>query len=125
MRSPFDYAVIRVVPRIEREEFVNAGVVVFARTRDYLCARFALDPARVRALDPQADLAAIERHLTAIAAVCLGDPAAGTIAQLPRPDRFHWLVAPRSTIIQPGPVHAGLTDDPDATLRELVVRLVG
>ena len=124
MASPFDYAVIRVVPRIEREEFVNAAVIVFARTADYLGCACALDEARVLALDPTADLAAIRRHLAGIAAVCEGAAAAGPIGQLPRPDRFHWLTTPRSTLLQPSPVHAGMTDDPAATLAHLVEKLV-
>ena len=124
MASPFDYAVIRVVPRIEREEFVNAAVIVFARTLEYLGCACALDEARVLAIDPSADLAAIRRHLDGIAAICDGDASAGTIAQLPRPDRFHWLTTPRSTLLQPSPVHAGMTDDPAATLAHLVARLV-
>ncbi|HSN26295.1 MAG TPA: DUF3037 domain-containing protein [Kofleriaceae bacterium] len=124
MASPFDYAVIRVVPRIEREEFVNAGVIVFARTLDYLRCACALDEARVLALDPTADLAAIRRHLAGISAVCDGAAAAGPIGRLPRPDRFHWLTTPRSTLLQPSPVHAGMTDDPAATLAHLVEKLV-
>jgi hypothetical protein len=122
--SPFTYAVIRVVPRIEREEFVNAGVIVLARTRGYLGCAIDLDTSRVRALDPTADLAAIGRHLDAIRAVCAGDPAGGPIAALPMPDRFHWLTAPRSTILQPSTVHSGMTADPEATLRDLAARLV-
>ena len=124
MASPFDYSVIRVVPRVEREEFVNAGVIVFARTLDYLGCACDLDEDRLRALDPASDISAIRRHLAAVEAICTGDRAAGTIAQLPRPERFHWLTTPRSTLIQPSPVHAGMTDDPAATLRELVARLV-
>jgi hypothetical protein len=113
-----------VVPRIEREEFVNAGVIVFARTRDYLGCAIALDATRVRALDPTADLAAIGRHLDAVRAVCAGDPAGGAIAALPRPERFHWLTAPRSTVLQPSTVHSGMTADPAATLADLTKRLV-
>lgn len=124
MASPFVYAVVRVVPRIEREEFVNAGVIVFARTLDFLACAIDLDEARLRALDPAADVAAIRHHLAALAAVCAGEAGGGPIAALPAPDRFHWLAAPRSTIIQPSTVHAGVTDDPAATLRDLVGRLV-
>ena len=124
MASPFDYAVIRVVPRIEREEFVNAGVIVFARTLDYLGCACALDEARVLAIDPSADLAAIRRHLAGISAVCDGAAIAGPIGKLPRPDRFHWLTTPRSTLLQPSPVHAGMTEDPAATLAHLVDKLV-
>lgn len=124
MASPFDYAVIRVVPRIEREEFVNAGVIVFARTLDYLGCACALDETRVLALDPAADLAAIRRHLAGIAAICDGAASAGPIGRLPRPDRFHWLTTPRSTLLQPSPVHAGMTEDPASTLAHLVEKLV-
>jgi hypothetical protein len=124
VRSPFDYAVLRVVPRVEREEFVNAGVIVHARTRDFLACACALDEARVRCLDPTADLAAIARHLAAVRAVCDGDVTAGAIARLPKPERFHWLVAPRSTLIQTSAVHGGLTEDPIATVHQLIARLV-
>lgn len=124
MASPFDYAIIRVVPRVEREEFVNAGVIVFARTLDYLGCACALEDARVIALDPTADLAAIRRHLAGIEGICTGDAKAGAIAQLPRPDRFHWLTTPRSTLIQPSPVHSGMTDDPASIQRELIARYV-
>jgi hypothetical protein len=124
-RAPFDYAVIRIVPRVEREEFVNAGVIVFARTRDYLACAIAFDAARVRALDAGADVAAFERHLDAFRAVCDGTAAGGPVAALARADRFHWLTAPRSTVIQTSVVHAGMTADPAATLRDLIGRLVG
>ena len=124
MASPFDYAIVRVVPRVEREEFVNAGVIVFARTLDYLACACALDPARVRALDPGVELDAIARHLAAVEAICRGDAAGGPVAAWPRPDRFHWLVAPRSTLIQTSPVHTGMTEDPAATLADLLARRV-
>jgi hypothetical protein len=103
---------------------VNAGVIVYARTRDFLACAIALDAARVRALDPTADLAAIERALDGVRAVCAGDAAGGAVAALPFPDRFHWLTAPRSTMIQTSTVHAGITTDPAATLRDLAARYV-
>jgi hypothetical protein len=118
-RAPFAYAVIRVVPRVEREEFINAGVVLFSRPRRYLGARVRLDAARVRALWPGVDLEAVERQLEVIRLVAAGDPAGGAIALLPPAERFGWLSAPSSTVVQPGPVHAGLAHDPDAALNQL------
>jgi hypothetical protein len=117
--SSFEYAVFRVVPRVEREEFVNAGVILYCRERDYLAARVEIDEPRLRALWPAADLALIGQHLAAIPDLCAGDPAAGPIAKLSQRDRFQWLTAPRSTIIQVSPVHAGLCDDPRHALDEL------
>ena len=123
--SPFQYAIVRVVPRVERGECVNAGVVLFCRPRRFLAARVALDAARVRALAPEADLEAVRDHLDAFARIAAGDPQAGPMAALPPSERFHWLVAPSSTVIQCSPVHTGLTDDPPGELERLVARLVG
>ena len=123
-RSSFDYAVVRVVPRVDREEFVNAGVVLFCLERDYLGAGVELDPARVRALDPGADLATIEQHLAVIPRVCAGGPEAGPIGKLSARERFHWLVAPRSTVLQLSPVHAGLCEDPAQALEHLMDTMV-
>jgi hypothetical protein len=120
----FDYAVLRVVPRVEREEFVNAGVVLFCLARDFLDARTELDPARVRALDPAADLALIAEHLDAFARVCRGGEGSGPIGKLSPRERFHWLVAPRSTVLQLSPVHSGVCDDPARALERLVERIV-
>jgi hypothetical protein len=120
----FDYAVVRVVPRVEREEFVNAGVILFCLERDFLGARIELDPARVRALWPEADLATIEEHLAAVPRVCAGGEGSGPIGRLSLRERFHWLVAPRSTMVQVGPVHAGLCDDPERALDDLVAAMV-
>jgi len=120
----YDYAVIRVVPRVERGEQINAGVIVSCPTADYLAARVALDEARLRALAPDADLAEIEQALAIIPLIAAGDPRGGPIAALPRSERFHWLVAPRSAIIQPSVVHTGLCDDPEAALDQLLTRLV-
>lgn len=103
----YDYAVIRVVPRVEREEFVNVGVIVSCPPRDYLDARIEIDEPRLLALDPKLDLEAIRAHLASIPAICAGGPEAGPIGRLSRRERFHWLVAPRSTIIQTSPVHTG------------------
>lgn len=124
MPRPFDYAIIRVVPRVERGEQINAGVVVSCPTAGYLGARVELDPARLRALAPDADLAEIEQALAIIPLIAAGDPKGGPIAALPRSERFHWLVAPRSAIIQPSVVHTGICDDPEAVLEQLLARLV-
>jgi hypothetical protein len=124
-RAPFAYATIRVVPRVEREEFVNVGVVLFSRPRKFLGVEARLDGDRLRALWSELDLDAIERQLDVIRLVIAGDPAGGAVAHLPAAERFGWLSAPASTILQPGPVHAGLADDPAATLRDLFADLVG
>lgn len=120
----YDYAVIRVVPRVERGEFVNVGVVLFCRSRRYLCAKIELDRRRLGALAPDLDPAEIEPYLQAIPRVCEGGEAAGPIGRLSPAERFHWLVAPRSTVIQPSPVHSGLTSDPEAALEDLMNDLV-
>jgi hypothetical protein len=122
--SPYDFAVIRIVPRVEREEFVNAGVVVFCPTRKFLKARVEIDELRLRALWPPLDIPLLRQHLEPFPAICAGDPDAGPIANRPLRERFHWVVAPRSTMIQISPVHAGLCDSPDAVLDELFVKLV-
>jgi hypothetical protein len=121
---PFQYAIIRVVPRVERGECLNAGVVLLCRPRRYLAARVALDPARLAALAPDVDPATIEEHLAAVERVAAGDPEAGPIARLGQGERFHWLVAPSSTVIQPSEVHPGLCDDPADELDHLFDRLV-
>lgn len=127
-REPFDYAVVRVVPHVEREEFVNVGVVLHAPTSRFLaCALGDADPAvlvRLRALAPDLDLAAVTRHLGAFRAVCNGEPTAGPIGTLPPSERFHWLVAPRSTIVQTSAVHGGVAADPRAALADLYGHLV-
>jgi hypothetical protein len=124
-RSPFQYAIVRVVPHVERGERINAGVVLLCRPRRYLGARTRLDDERLRALDPSCDPAAVRPHLEAIERIAAGDPAGGPIAALGLAERFHWLVAPASTIIQPSEVHTGLTDDPAAELDALFAALVG
>jgi hypothetical protein len=120
----YDYAVIRVVPRVERAEFVNAGVVLSCHAARFLHARIALDEARLRALDGAVDLDMVRRHLAAIPAICAGGPHSGPIGQLPLRARFHWLTAPRSTIIQTSPVHTGRCADPAAALEHLLQRMV-
>ncbi|HWD70760.1 MAG TPA: DUF3037 domain-containing protein [Solirubrobacteraceae bacterium] len=122
--EPFQYAVLRVVPRVEREEFLNVGVIVFCRTRQYLAARIALDPRRIRALAPDIDLDAVREHLDARVRIAAGDADAGPIAALSQSERFHWLVAPASTIIQTSSVHSGLCDEPEAVLDRLFGQLV-
>lgn len=124
MAEPFSYAVVRLVPAIERGEQINVGVIVFCRPLDFLGARTELDEERVRALGRDLDVDAARRHLAALERVAAGDPAAGPIAALDTTARFHWLVAPSSTIIQPSEVHTGLCDDPGGCLDELFERLV-
>jgi DUF3037 family protein len=120
----YSYAVVRVVPRVERGEFLNVGVVVFSRELDFLGARFVVDAGRLRSLAPGVDFSAIERHLTTFAAIAEGEAAGGPIAALPKPERFHWLVAPRSTMIQTSPVHVGRGDDGERALEDLLSELV-
>lgn len=121
---PFAYAAIRVVPRVEREEFINTGVVLFARSRRFLGVRTHLDPQRLRALWPGIDVQGVGRQLQVLQLVAAGDPNGGAIARLPPFERFGWLTAPASTVVQPGPVHGGLTRDPEAALEELFAELV-
>jgi hypothetical protein len=116
--------VIRVVPRVDRGEFVNAGVIVHARTLGFLGVRLALPRARLSALCPGVDLEAVERALAVYALVAAGDPEGGPVARLPQPDRFHWLVAPRSAMVQPSPVHSGLAESPEAALERLLETMV-
>ncbi|MEU3287903.1 DUF3037 domain-containing protein [Streptomyces longwoodensis] len=123
-RDVFEYALLRVVPRVERGECVNAGVLVYCRARGFLGARVHLDEARLLALDPGADAAGVRAALRAVEAVCGGGEAAGQAAGDDPGRRFRWLVAPRSTIVQPGPVHTGLTTDPSAETERLLDLLV-
>ena len=125
-RYAFDYAVVRIVPRIDREEFINAGVILHARAAGFLGCEMSLDREVLRAFDPGRSLDAdsVSAHLQAMRDVCGGAAAGGPIARLPTAERFHWLVAPRSTAIQLSPVHAGVTEDPAATLRQLYDALV-
>ena len=122
--SPFAYAIVRIVPRVERGEAFNAGIVLFCRPRRFLAARVHLDEAVLRALAPGTDAEAVRVHLDAIVRIAAGDPDAGPIARLGQAERFHWLVAPSSTIVQRSEVHTGLTADPEATLAHLVTSLV-
>ena len=120
----YDYAVIRVVPRVDRGEQVNAGVILSCADVDFLDARIELDEALVRALDQSVDLEAVRAALSTIPAICRGGADAGPIGELPARGRFRWLVSPRSTIVQPSPVHTGRTSDPAACLEKLMNRLV-
>ena len=122
--ASFDYAILRVVPRVEREEFINAGVVVFCLEKRYLDARILLDEERLRALWPEVDVALVREHLEAIPRICLGDPGAGPIAKLSQRERFHWLTAPRSTIIQPSPVHTGVCENTEGILDHLATQFL-
>jgi len=123
-RETFQYAVLRVVPRVERGEALNAGVVLFSRRHGFLGARTELDEAALAALAPGCDAAEVRAHLLTLERVAAGDPAGGAIAGLEASERFHWLTAPASTIVQPSPVHTGLTSDPAAELEHLFMRLV-
>jgi hypothetical protein len=120
----YSYAIVRVVPRVERGEFVNVGVVLFAREQEFLGARIAADISRLRSLAPDLDLAAVERHLAIFQAITDGAPVGGPIAALPAPERFHWLVSPRSTMIQTSPVHVGRSLDPGRALADLLLEFV-
>ena len=122
--SSFDYAVVRVVPRVERGEFINAGVIVFCLEHRFLEARVQVDEARLRALWPAVDLELVRKHLEAIPRICAGDATAGPIARLSQRERFHWLVSPRSTIIQVSPVHSGLCEEPGMTVEQLSRQLL-
>jgi hypothetical protein len=123
-RSPFSYAVLRVVPDIEREEFVNAGLVLFCRSRRYLRARASLDAERVTALRPSVDVEGLRAQLALIERIADGQVASGPLAGMSQSERFHWLTTPRSTAVQPGPIHGGMADDPDATFEHLYSTLV-
>jgi len=117
--ASFDYALMRVVPRVERQEFINAGVVVYCPERQFLGARIRLNRDRLVALWPDVDVALVEQHLEAIERICAGDPAAGAIAKMSQRERFHWLTSPRSTIVQPSPVHTGICHETDGLLDRL------
>ena len=123
-RKPFQYAALRIVPRVERGEAVNAGVVLFCRPLRFLGAKTQLDEALLRALAPQCDPTAVAKLLHTMELIAAGDPKGGPIAEMPASERFHWLVAPASTIVQPGPVHTGLTADPESELTQLFGKLV-
>jgi hypothetical protein len=123
-RYVFDYAIVRVVPRVERGEFLNAGVILFSSTKGYLAARIGLDHERMRALDPSIDIAAVEHYLEAIPKICAGGGEAGSIGNLSQRERFHWLVAPRSTVIQTSQVHSGVHEELDKAIDQLFDKFV-
>jgi Protein of unknown function (DUF3037) len=120
----YDYAVIRVVPRVDREEFVNVGVIVSCPARDFLEARIELDESRLLHFDPTLDVAAIRAHLASIPRICAGGPDSGPIGRLSPRERFHWLVAPRSTIIQTSRVHSGRCTEPGPVSERLLDKMV-
>ena len=124
MPSPFEYVLLRVVPRVERGEFINAGVVLYCQEKRFLEARLHLDPERLRNLDPSLDPEAIRAYLEAACRVCAGGPEAGAVGLLPPVQRFGWLAAPRSTVVQPSPVHTGLAEDPQEALEHLLEVMV-
>ncbi|MER5811899.1 DUF3037 domain-containing protein [Streptomyces sp. NPDC002033] len=123
-RDVFEYALVRVVPRMERGECFNAGVIVYCRAHGYVAARTHLDEAKLAALDPGADVAGIRAALRGVEGLCAGGETAGQAAGDDPGRRFRWLIAPRSTVVQPGPVHTGLTADPAAETRRLFDLLV-
>lgn len=120
----FEYALVRVVPRMERGECFNAGVIVYCRAKSYVAARTHLDEAKLLALDPKADVAGVRAALRAVEGLCAGGESAGQAAGDEPGRRFRWLIAPRSTVVQPGPVHTGLTADPEAEVERLLDLLV-
>ena len=122
--SSYDYAIIRIVPHVERGEFINAGVILYCQTRRYLDVLISLDIDRLLALAPTVDLDDVQHQLASIQSTCKGGKEAGPIGALSLSERFHWLVAPRSTIIQPSPVHSGLTADPRTALHHLLETMV-
>ncbi len=119
--SPFEYAIVRVVPHVEREEFVNAGAIVFCDAHDYLSARISLDEGRLLAIAPDADIALVRRHLEAIPLICEGD---GPIGRLTKRERWNWLVSTRSTILQTSAPHSGMGDNPESFLERLLEKVV-
>ncbi|RZU35839.1 DUF3037 family protein [Streptomyces sp. BK022] len=123
-REVYEYALLRVVPRVERGERINAGVIVYCRARGYVGARTHLDESRLLALDPDADVAGVRAALGAVERICAGGEGAGQAAGDDAGRRFRWLIAPRSTVVRPGPVHTGLTADPVAETERLLDRLV-
>jgi len=120
----YDYAIIRVVPKVEREEFINVGAIVSCPSREFLEARIELDEKRLTVLDPALDIETTRTHLATIPAICAGGEQAGPIGRLSQRERFHWLTAPRSTIIQTSPVHTGCCKDPTDVLERLLDTMV-
>jgi hypothetical protein len=128
MTSPlvsYQYVVLRCVPRVDRDEFTNVGVVIHSQAVDFLDCAFVVDPDRLRSLSPDLDLGSVDAALQAVCAICRGEQALGRPLLDTLGQRFGWLAAPRSTVVQPGPVHGGLTSDPAAELERLLARMVG
>ncbi|MFL5321465.1 MAG: DUF3037 domain-containing protein [Myxococcaceae bacterium] len=123
-RSSFDYAIVRVVPRVDREEFVNVGVIVYCLERDFLVAKIELDEQRLCSFAPNVDLSLVKPHLDSFTKIAAGGKDAGPIGQLPQKDRWHWLVAPRSTIIQTSAVHSGIAESPETAVEKLLDKVV-
>ena len=122
--NSYDYAIVRLVPCVERGEYINVGVILFCRTRRFLGALISVDVPRVTTLFPTIDIKIVQQHLDTIPLVCAGSAEAGIISQLSQSERFHWLVSPRSTVIQTSPVHSGLCSDPAAKLEHLLKTMV-
>ena len=128
MTSPmlsYEYVALRCVPRVDRDEFINVGVVIHSQGADFLECAFDVDADRLRSFSPELDLASVDATLETICAICRGEQAPGRPSLEGPGPRFGWIAAPRSTVVQPGPVHGGLTSDPAAELRRLLARLVG
>jgi hypothetical protein len=122
--AAFEYAVIRIVPRVEREEFINVGVILYARTKRFLGVKLAVNEARLRAFAPDLDVESVITHLNIFPRIAAGGKDSGPIGELTLPERFYWLVAPRSTVIQCSPVHSGLCANPETALERLLERMV-
>lgn len=123
-RFIFDYAVIRVVPKVDREEFINAGIILSCPDKDFLEADFHIDEEKLKVLDPEIDIEIIKAHLKAITEICNGGIGAGGLGKLSKRERFHWLTSPKSTIIQTSPVHSGYCIDPAEKLKQLLEQMV-
>ncbi|GAC1391755.1 MAG: DUF3037 domain-containing protein [Ktedonobacteraceae bacterium] len=122
--ASYDYAIVRVVPHVERDEFLNVGVILFCRTRRFLHTHIALDVHRLSVFAPHLDIDEVQYHLDLLVLISTGGKAAGPIGELSQSERFHWLVSPRSTVIQTSPMHSGLCADPKATLQALLEKMV-
>ncbi len=123
-KKSYEYVVVRLVPRVEREEFLNVGVMLYAASRKFLQMKFHLDKKRLRSLYPDVDIRLTQKYLETFNLICIGDAAAGPIAKLPAPERFRWLSATRSTTLQMSKVHSGMCNDPEGKLMELYEQLV-
>ena len=120
----YDYAVIRIVPKVDREEFINAGIILSCEEKEFLDAKIEIDEKKLKAIAPDFEIATAKTHLDAIYAICIGGKDAGTIGELSQRQRFHWLTSPKSTIIQTSPVHSGYCKEPAETLKHLFEEMV-